>query len=367
MSSIARRLGNEGDRPTPAVALTAVPGTPPALRELERVLDVFRTVNRKAKDVVSDSRLQQLEWVAGELAIALPLGLSETAGDSLAELLAPDAVEAYLLYGRGGFLRTAATVSTDPASYDTSERIRIFCLEAFARQAGHQFAAPDLPPWRTRPTVSPYLADLITKHLEIEAGEAAGWTEADRPDVLVRGLAMWAVMRDVLPRLGEIESMLLEDLDLDAKPPTLSLIRQPQGGLRGKMPEPEILVLSPDTVRRLNDWLTRRLRLIDRLEGGTPDTFGSPARPASTAESRSSAAESASGTRRWPTPCRTSRTPRASRRPTSSPPAGRRCAGPFSRSARPGRAPPRTAPDGPQGAGTVPAWTSTWPRPSQCR
>ncbi|WP_328491257.1 hypothetical protein [Streptomyces zaomyceticus] len=270
MSSIARRLGNEGDRPTPAVALTAVPGTPPALRELERVLDVFRTVNRKAKDVVSDSRLQQLEWVAGELAIALPLGLSETAGDSLAELLAPDAVEAYLLYGRGGFLRTAATVSTDPASYDTSERIRIFCLEAFARQAGHQFAAPDLPPWRTRPTVSPYLADLITKHLEIEAGEAAGWTEADRPDVLVRGLAMWAVMRDVLPRLGEIESMLLEDLDLDAKPPTLSLIRQPQGGLRGKMPEPEILVLSPDTVRRLNDWLTRRLRLIDRLEGGTP-------------------------------------------------------------------------------------------------
>ncbi|MFD7966717.1 hypothetical protein ACFV5J_38640 [Streptomyces zaomyceticus] len=212
------------------VALTAVPGTPPALRELEQVLDVFRTVNRKAKDVVSDSRLQQLEWVASELAIALPLGLSETAGDSLADLLAPDAVEAYLLYGRHGFLRTAATVSTDPASYDTSERIRIFCLEAFVRQTGHQFLAPDLPPWKTRPTVSPYLADLITKHLEIEAGEAAGWTEADRPDGLVRGLAMWAVMRDVLPRLGEIKSMLLEDLDLDAEPPTLSLIRQPQGG-----------------------------------------------------------------------------------------------------------------------------------------
>ncbi|MDV6291338.1 hypothetical protein R2F25_38655 [Streptomyces sp. UP1A-1] len=45
--------------------LTAVPETPQALRELERVLDVFRMVNRTAKDVVSDSRMQQLEWVAG--------------------------------------------------------------------------------------------------------------------------------------------------------------------------------------------------------------------------------------------------------------------------------------------------------------
>lgn len=56
-----------------------MPSTATAVLELERVLDVFRTVNRTAKDVVSDARLQQLEWVAGELAIALPLGLSETA------------------------------------------------------------------------------------------------------------------------------------------------------------------------------------------------------------------------------------------------------------------------------------------------
>ncbi|MFF8902492.1 hypothetical protein ACF082_34035 [Streptomyces lydicus] len=68
-----------------------------ALRELERVLDVFRAVNRTAKDVVSDSRMQQLEWVADELTLALPLGLTDTAGDSLAELLTPEAVHAYLL------------------------------------------------------------------------------------------------------------------------------------------------------------------------------------------------------------------------------------------------------------------------------
>lgn len=251
----------------PAVPLQAVPSTAPALRELERVLDVFRTVNRTAKDVVSDSRLQQLEWVAGELALALPLGLTESAGDSLADLLAPDAVHAYLLYGRGGYLRTAPIVATDPASYDTSERIRIFCLEAFARQAQLPFEMPNLPPWKLRPTVSPKMADLIANHLEEEAKQ---WPEVDRPDAIVRGLAMWAVMRDVLPRLGELESMRVDDVRLEGGTWTLTLTRRPQGGLRGKEPDTETIALRTDTGRRLADWLDRRSKLITRLRGGVP-------------------------------------------------------------------------------------------------
>ncbi|MFG2761525.1 hypothetical protein [Streptomyces wuyuanensis] len=267
MSSTARKISASGDRPTPAAALTPVPSTPAAILELERLLDVFRKVNRADKALVSDSRLQQYEWVANELALALPLGLTETAGDSLAELLAPDAVQAYLLYGRGGHLRTNPIVSTDPTSYDTSERIRIFCLEAFARQAQLPFETPDLPPWGLRPTVSPRLAVLITEHLEEEAGQ---WPAVDRPDIIVRGLAMWGVMRDVLPRLGELESMLLDDLELTEDPPTLTLIRQPQGGLRGKMPDPENVPLTADTACRLDEWLHRRERLTARLEGGVP-------------------------------------------------------------------------------------------------
>lgn len=268
MSSTARHLSARGDRPTPAAALTVVPDQPAALRELERVLDVFRTVNRTAKDVVSDSRMQQLEWVAGELALALPLGLTETAGDSLAELLSPDAVHAYLLYARGGYLRSAPIVATDPTSYDTSERIRIFCLERIAEQARIPFETPDLPRWGLRPTVSPHMADLITDHLEDEAEQ---WSKPDRPDILVRGLAMWAVMRDVLPRLGEIESMLVDDLVFEgARPRALTLVRRPQGGRPGKTPEPETIALSRDTGRRLEDWLIRREHLITRLHGGVP-------------------------------------------------------------------------------------------------
>lgn len=265
MSSTARHLSASGDRRTPAVALTAVPSTAPAIVELERVLDVFRTVNRTAKDVVSDSRLQQLEWVASELAIALPLGLSATAGDSLEDLLASDAVHAYLLLGRGGFLRTMPTVATDPTSVDASERIRIYCLESFARQARIPFDAPDMPPMTLRPTVSPTLADLFWKHL---LGEAREWRAVHRPDYVVRGLAMWGVMCDVLPRLGELESMRLADVDLEAR--TLTLIRQPQGGFRGKMPEPEIAELSVRTKWLLADWLDRRSLLISHLQGGVP-------------------------------------------------------------------------------------------------
>jgi hypothetical protein len=131
----------------------------------------------------------------------------------------------------------------------TSERIRIFCLGIIAEQARVEFEAPDLPPWGLRPTVSPKKADLITDHLEEQAGQ---WTEVDCPDVIVRGLAMWGVMRDTLPRLGELESMLVEDMVLEGTiPQALTIVRQPQGGLRGKMPEPETDSLSADTGRRL--------------------------------------------------------------------------------------------------------------------
>ncbi|MCD9904575.1 hypothetical protein LUR56_39875 [Streptomyces sp. MT29] len=267
MSSPAAHLGADGARSAPSAALTPVPSTATALYELNRVLDVFRTVNRSSKDVVSDSRLQQLEWVAGELAIALPHGLSPTAGDSLAELLAPDAVYAYLVLGRNGLLRSMPTVSTDPTSVDASERIRIYCLEAFARQARIPFETPALPPMTLRPTVSPRSADLITDHL---AEVAAQWPEGDRPDAVVRGLAMWGVMRDTLPRLGELESMLLQDLVLTSEASTLTFLRQPQGGLRGHMPEPETTTLNPDTVEHLEAWLQRRPGLIARLTGTAP-------------------------------------------------------------------------------------------------
>lgn len=267
MSLTAQRLGTSDSSTTPAAALAIVPAPPDALRELELVLDVFRAVNRMAKDLVSDARLQQIEWVAGELAVALPLGLSETAGDSLADLLAPDSVEAYLLYARRGFLRTTPIVATDPTSTDTSERIRIFCLERIADQARIPFEAPEMPPWELRPTVSPRMADLITRHLE---DEALQWSEANRPDAIVRSLAMWGVMHDALPRLGELETMGVDDLSFPAGGPTLTVVRQPQGGLRGREPDREIVALSSSTGRHLEDWLERRARLIERLEGGVP-------------------------------------------------------------------------------------------------
>ncbi|MFM9629816.1 MULTISPECIES: hypothetical protein [Streptomyces] len=50
MTMAARHLSASGDPVTPAVALQAVPSPARALRELERILDTPRTVNRGNKD-----------------------------------------------------------------------------------------------------------------------------------------------------------------------------------------------------------------------------------------------------------------------------------------------------------------------------
>ena len=64
--------------------------------------------------------------------------------------------------------------------------------------------------------------------------------------------------------------MLVEDLAVNGPTRTLSVVRLPQGGFRGKIPEPEIVTLSVDTGRRLDDWLDCRSKLITRLHGGVP-------------------------------------------------------------------------------------------------
>ncbi|MFF8902493.1 hypothetical protein ACF082_34040 [Streptomyces lydicus] len=68
-------------------------------------------------------------------------------------------------------------MATDPTSYDTTERIRIFCLERIAEQARIPFEAPELPPWGLRPTVSPRMADHITDHLQDEAELTAAYDQ----------------------------------------------------------------------------------------------------------------------------------------------------------------------------------------------
>ncbi|WP_179211070.1 hypothetical protein, partial [Cellulomonas iranensis] len=135
-----------------------------------------------------------------------------------------------------GHLRTLATVKSSSVGADASERIRIYCLEAFAREGKIPFSPTPLPGWELRPTVSPRLPDLIADHLRTEAEK---WSDVARPDTLVRGLAMWGVMSEALPRLGELEAIRLDDLAFAGRCLAVTITRQPQGGLRGKTPQPE--------------------------------------------------------------------------------------------------------------------------------
>ncbi|RZU28265.1 hypothetical protein EV284_6431 [Streptomyces sp. BK022] len=276
MSSPAHRLNAGSGRPDTAATLTVVPPPATAVVELEQVVGRLRRLHRASPRFLSAARLQQIEWVAAELTTALPLGLSETAGESLAALLAEDAVGAYLAYSRSGFLRTMPTVSTDPTSSDASERIRIFCLDLIAREAKVPFTIPPALPQKLSRT-RPDFADLITSHLDelaerhlVEGGEE--WVESFSSESLVRGRAMWAVMRRLKPRIGELEVMGTTDCVADASGLyTVTVIRMPQGGNRGERPEADTATLDEADSALMGEWLKLRTELITRLRGGVPD------------------------------------------------------------------------------------------------
>ncbi|MET8696900.1 hypothetical protein ABZV65_30670 [Streptomyces bauhiniae] len=276
MSSPAHAFNDGGGRPDTAAALTVVPPPAPAVVELQNVVGRLRRLHRASPRFLSAARLQQIEWVAAELKDAIPLGLSETAGESLAYLLAEDAVRAYLAYSRGGLLRTMPITSTDPVSSDASERIRIFCLDLIAREAKVPFTIPPALPQklsRTRPDfanlITDYLDDLAARHL-VEGGEA--WTESFSQESLVRGRAMWAVMRRLTPRIGELEAMWTTDcVPDDSGLYTVTVIRMPQGGNHGAKPIADQATLGKADSALMDDWLKLRTELITRLRGGVPD------------------------------------------------------------------------------------------------
>ena len=261
MTSAPTEARSAGAAPRQATGTAVVPSPTAALTQLERVLEAFRIANARNKDAVGDARLQQLEWVAGELGLALALGLTEDAGDSLSELLAPKAIDVYLSHARAGLLRQVGTVG--PAgSTDASMRVRVVCLEMFASYARIPFRRPAIPadPGRT-PAAPPNAMRAVSDYLNRQAEQWGG----PPPEFITRGLAMWAVMCETAPRLGEMETMRVEHLADDLS--TLTVIRQPQGGLRGKEPERETLPLSPHAQGLMAQWLEHRAQLVHQLEG----------------------------------------------------------------------------------------------------
>ncbi len=225
--------------------------TAPSIEALDAVAD------RACEPPTGASRAKQLRWVAGELRTALERGaLPPEAAGSLAALLAPDALDAYLTAAEQGLLRRKPAARPDQPS-PASMHVRENCLRILATQAGLPLALPDrdLPKVALRSVVAARPRGILLAHLE----------HATRPgqnDARTRILAIIATVLDTGCRAGELCALRTHDVDLHHG--TVRLTRLPQHRDPRTPPATETIPLSPTTRAALRNWLTARAHLTLR-------------------------------------------------------------------------------------------------------
>ncbi len=217
-----------------------------------------------AREDTSAARARQIRWFVKELRLALahpeyrPAGPVETAAD----LFAAQAVSSYLDLGRRGELRTRASRVPGAVSSPASMRVREDCLKLLARELSVPVDLGERadPPQVREPVDAPTRSQLRAYLLE----------RAQNPPMLashVRLLAVIGVVLDTGARVGELCALTLAELDLEAREPTVRIVRMPQAR-RVAEPVTELVTLSPGTVAALGHWLNRRRELVDEFHLG---------------------------------------------------------------------------------------------------
>ncbi|MFE1320920.1 site-specific integrase [Kitasatospora phosalacinea] len=223
----------------------------PSLAALDAVVD------RACRPPTGASRAKQLRWVAGELRTALERGaVPPGAAVSLAALLAPDSLAAYLTAAEQGLLRRRPAARPDQPS-PASMRVREDCLRILATEAGVTIALPE----RERPAVA--LREVVTaRPRSILLGHLEHATRPGQSDARTRILAIIATVLDTGCRAGELCALRTHDVDLHRG--TVRLTRLPQHRDPRTPPATETVALSPTTRAALRHWLTARERLTLR-------------------------------------------------------------------------------------------------------
>ncbi|RPE36404.1 site-specific integrase [Kitasatospora cineracea] len=232
----------------------------PSLDALDAVAD------RACEPPTGASRAKQLRWVAGELRTALERGaLPPAAAGTLAALLAPATLDAYLTAAEQGLLRRRPAARPDHAS-PASMHVRENCLRILATRAGIPLTLPDRdrPAVTLRETVAARPRSILLGHLE-------NATRPGQDDARTRILAVVATVLDTGCRAGELCALRTADVDLHRG--TLRLTRLPQHRDPRTPPATETVPLSPTTRAALRNWLTARERLTlrDATEPPGPD------------------------------------------------------------------------------------------------
>ncbi|WP_030276894.1 site-specific integrase [Streptomyces sp. NRRL B-24484] len=227
-----------------------VPEAAPSVEALNAV------VERACEPPTSTSRAKQLRWIAGELRTALERGeIPSSAAASLAELLAPDTLAAYLGAAERGLLRRKPAARPDQAS-PASMRVREDCLQILGAGAGIAVA---LPP-RTRqgglrPVVAARPRSILLGHLE--RAVRPGQSEARS-----RILAIIGTVMDTGCRAGELCHLRVGDVDADGG--RIRVTRLPQHRDLAAEPVTETVALSGPTRAALRNWLKARGHLVVR-------------------------------------------------------------------------------------------------------
>ncbi|MFK0191105.1 tyrosine-type recombinase/integrase [Kitasatospora sp. NPDC090308] len=223
----------------------------PSLEDLSAVVD------RACEPPTGASRAKQLRWVAGELRTALERGaIPPTAARSLAALLAPDTLAAYLTAAERGLLRRRPAARPEHPS-PASIRVREDCLRILGVQAGVPLTLPerDLPKVALRSVVAARPRGILLAHLEHAARPGQG-------DARTRILAIIGTVLDTGCRAGELCALRTHDVDL--RRGTIRLTRLPQHRDPHAPPATETVALSGTTRAALRHWLAARARLTVR-------------------------------------------------------------------------------------------------------
>ncbi|PBC75913.1 phage integrase family protein [Streptomyces sp. TLI_235] len=204
----------------------------------------------------SKSRAKQLRWVAGELRTALERGeIPSAAAESLAGLLAPDTLAAYLGAAELGLLRRKPAARPDQPS-PASMRVREDCLQILGARAGIAVVLPDRDLRVVlRPVVAARPRSILLGHLE--------WAvRRGRSEARSRILAIIGTVLDTGCRAGELCHLRVGDVD--AGRGRIRVTRLPQHRNLRAEPVTETVALSPQTQAAMRHWLTVRSRLVVR-------------------------------------------------------------------------------------------------------
>ncbi|MCU7825931.1 site-specific integrase [Kitasatospora sp. DSM 101779] len=213
-------------------------------------------VERACEPPTGKSRAKQLRWVGGELRTALERGaIPSSAAASLAGLLAPDTVAAYLDAAERGLLRRKPAARPDQPS-PASMRVREDCLQIIGARAGIAVVLPERDRQvELRPVVAARPRSILLGHLE--RAVRPGQSEARS-----RILAIIGTVMDTGCRAGELCHLRVGDVDTERG--RVRVTRLPQHRNPEAEPVVETVALSGPTRAALRNWLRARRHLVVR-------------------------------------------------------------------------------------------------------